>query len=256
MLVIDFKKMKKGIFLIFYIILFACNSDNAPDCIISEGAIIQTNVNVPFFSKILVYNNIQLYVTQGPEQIVMVETGENIFNDIEILVNEDVLIVSNNINCNFIRDYGLTKVYVTSPNISEITNSSEFTITGLGLLNYPNLNLISDNFINQEYYNNGDFDLELDVENLNVIANGFSNFFLKGVVLNANIGLYAGDSRVEAADLIIQHLNIFHRSTNKMIVNPQQSITGEIRSLGDVISKNIPPLVEVTEYYSGTLIFD
>ena len=195
-------------------------------------------------------------MTQGPEQRVMVETGENIFNDIEILVNEDELIVSNNINCNFIRDYGLTKVYVTSPNINEITNSSEFTIIGLGLLNYPNLNLISDNYINQEYYNNGDFDLELDVENLSVIANGFSNFFLKGVVLNANISLYAGDSRVEAADLIIQHLNVFHRSTNKMIVNPQQSITGEIRSLGDVISKNIPPVVEVTEYYTGTLIFD
>ena len=71
-----------------------------------------------------------------------------------------------------------------------------------------------------------------------------------------NIGLYAGDSRVEASDLIIQNLNIFHRSTNKMIVNPQQSIIGEIRSLGDVISKNIPPVVEVTEYYTGTLIFD
>ena len=41
-----------------------------------------------------------------------------------------------------------------------------------------------------------------------------------------------------------------------MIVNPQQSIIGEIRSLGDVISKNIPPVVEVTEYYTGTLIFD
>ena len=73
-------------------------------------------------------------------------------------------------------------------------------------------------------------------------------------VLNNQIrSLY---SRVEASDLIIQNLNIFHRSTNKMIVNPQQSITGEIRSLGDVISKNIPPVVEVTEYYTGTLIFD
>ena len=162
----------------FFIVLVACNSENAPDCIRSEGAIIQTEINVSSFSRILVYNNIQLFIAEGPEQKVIVETGENIFNDIEISINGDLLILTNNINCNFIRDYGLTKVYVTSPNISEITNSSEFTITGLGLLNYPNLNLISDNFINQEYYNNGDFNLELDVENLNVIANGFSNFFL------------------------------------------------------------------------------
>ena len=159
-------------------------------------------------------------------------------------------------NCNFVRDYGLTKVYVSAPNVSEITNNSEFMITGIGLLNYPDLSLISDDFSNQEYYNNGDFDLEINTENLRIIANGFSNFFLKGVVFNANIGLYAGDSRVEAADLVIQNLNVFHRSTNKMIVNPQQSITGEIRSLGDVISKNIPPIIDVVEYFTGALIFD
>ena len=41
-----------------------------------------------------------------------------------------------------------------------------------------------------------------------------------------------------------------------MIVNPQQSITGEIRSLGDVISKNIPPIIDVVEYFTGALIFD
>ena len=240
----------------FFIVLVACNSENAPDCIRSEGAIIQTEINISSFSRILVYNNIQLFITEGPEQKVIVETGENIFNDIEISINGDLLIVTNNINCNFIRDYGLTKIYITSPNVSEITNSSELTVTSLGVLNYPNLDLISDDFINNEYYTNGDFDLELNTENLKIITNGFSNYFLKGAVFNANIGLYAGDSRVEASDLIIQNLNIFHRSTNKMIVNPQQSITGEIRSLGDVISKNIPPVVEVTEYYTGTLIFD
>ena len=42
-------------------------------------------------------------------------------------------------NCNFVRDYGLTKVYVTAPNVSEITNNSEFTVHSIGVLNYPNL---------------------------------------------------------------------------------------------------------------------
>jgi hypothetical protein len=43
---------------------------------------------------------------------------------------------------------------------------------------------------------------------------------------------------VEAADFLIQDLIVFHRSTNKIIVNPRVSIIGEIRSLGDVISEN------------------
>tara|TARA_Y100000385_G_scaffold65386_1_gene64776 strand:- start:3774 stop:4541 length:768 start_codon:yes stop_codon:yes gene_type:complete len=255
-LVTDFKKMKKVILIWSLIILVACDSENAPECIRSEGTITQVEINVPLFSKILVNNKIQLFISESTEQKVIVETGENIFNAIEINVDGDLLTLTNNMNCNFVRDYGLTKVYVSAPNVSEITNNSEFMITGIGLLNYPDLSLISDDFSNQEYYNNGDFDLEINTENLRIIANGFSNFFLKGVVLNANIGLYAGDSRVEAADLVIQNLNVFHRSTNKMIVNPQQSITGEIRSLGDVISKNIPPIIDVVEYFTGALIFD
>ena len=46
----------------FFIVLVACNSENAPDCIRSEGAIIQTEINVSSFSRILVYNNIQLFI--------------------------------------------------------------------------------------------------------------------------------------------------------------------------------------------------
>ena len=91
---------------------------------------------------------------------------------------------------------------------------------------------------------------------MNITANGFSNFFLTGSAIKANIALYSGNSRVEAADFLIQDLIVFHRSTNKIIVNPQMSIIGEIRSLGDVISKNEPPLIDVTEYYTGRLIFD
>jgi hypothetical protein len=91
---------------------------------------------------------------------------------------------------------------------------------------------------------------------LNIVANGFSDFFLTGTAVKAEIALYSGNSRVEAADLLIHDLMVFHRSTNKIIVNPQMSIIGEIRSLGDVISKNKPPLIDVIEYYTGRLIFD
>ena len=140
-LVTDFKKMKKVILIWSLIILVACDSENAPECIRSEGAITQVEINVPLFSKILVNNKIQLFISESTEQKVIVETGENIFNAIEINVDGDLLTLTNNMNCNFVRDYGLTKVYVSAPNVSEITNNSEFMITGIGLLNYPDLNL-------------------------------------------------------------------------------------------------------------------
>jgi hypothetical protein len=61
---------------------------------------------------------------------------------------------------------------------------------------------------------------------------------------------------VEAANFEVQNLNIYHRSSNKMIVNPQQSIRGEIRSVGDVIAVFQPLVVEVEQFYTGRLIFE
>ena len=57
-------------------------------------------------------------------------------------------------------------------------------------------------------------------------------------------------------DLIAQTVDIQHRGTNKIIVNPQQLLKGEIRSTGDVISVNRPPVVDVETFYSGRLIFE
>jgi hypothetical protein len=40
-----------------------------------------------------------------------------------------------------------------------------------------------------------------------------------------------------------------------MIVNPQESIVGELRGTGDLISLKTPSIVEVEQYYTGQLIF-
>lgn len=41
-----------------------------------------------------------------------------------------------------------------------------------------------------------------------------------------------------------------------MVVNPQQSIIGQIVSTGDVIAINQPPNVEVEVLFTGQLIFN
>ena len=248
--------MKKVFYLITILIIASCNTENAPDCFKAEGNVIQSEINVTPFLRIIVNKKIQLYIKEGADYKVVLETGENIINEIDIKVTDSILSLTNNVACNFVRDYGITKVYVTSPNIEEIRNNSSLTVSSIGVLTYPNLLLLSEDYENEEFYTDGDFSLDLEVENLKITANGYSNFFLTGTAIKAEIGLYSGNSRIEAAGFIIQDLYVFHRSTNKMIVNPQESIIGEIRSLGDIISKNEPPLVDVTEYYTGTLIFD
>jgi hypothetical protein len=178
-------------------------------------------------------------------------------SEIQLEVIDSVLTISDRNSCNWVRDYGITKVYITSPNIKQIRNSSGLTVKSEGVLRFPFLDLVSeDRVIEDVYHVDGDFDLDLDVGWLNINANGLSKFYLRGKTWGGFFGLYDGDVRVEAADLEIQQLNFYHRSTNKMIVNPQQSIRGKIWGLGNVISKNRPPIVEVEELYTGRLIFE
>lgn len=248
--------MKKIIYIALILLFAGCSSDKSWDCIQSSGDIVEKEVIVPPFTKIIVWDRIKLFIEQGDEQKVRIETGENIISDVTAIVTNGKLEIQNSYSCNLAQDYGLTKVYITAPNITEIRSSTGYLIESIGVLKYPLLTLLSEDQNNEdEFQTDGDFKLDLEVENINIVANGLSNFFLSGTATYASFGLYAGDSRIYSENLIVQNLFVYHRSTGEMIVNPQLTIRGKIVSLGNVISKHRPPIVEVEELYRGKLIF-
>lgn len=247
--------MKKYLYLLL-IVIVGCDSTDAWDCLKKEGAQIREEIILPEFTKIRNGKGIQLVIDQGDVQQVVLETGENLRDDIQLEVIDGVLQVESLISCNFVRPYQVTTVYVTVPNLTEIVNNSPYTVSSQGRLKYPSLALISENAVDKDNeYTNGDFQLELEVEELRVVANSISNFFLQGTATSAHIGLYSGDSRFEGQHLEVKNLTIYQRSSNKMKVRPIESIQGEIRGIGDVIAYHQPPIVEVIEYYTGQLIF-
>lgn len=249
--------MKKIFYIVLVLFFAACSSDKGWDCIQTAGTIVQKEVSVPTFTKILVWERIKLFIQQGSEQKIIVETGENLMNDINIFVVDGKLEIHNYNSCNLTRDYKIAKVYITTPNITEIRSSTGYEVESIGVLRFPTLRLFSEDQENDDQYHiDGDFKLELEVEDLTIIANGLSKFYLSGSATNAIFGLYAGDCRVYAENLTVQDLTLYHRSTGPMVVNPQLSIKGKIVSLGNVISKNRPPIVEVEELYRGKLIFE
>ncbi len=255
---IKYHEMKKIIYLFSLVTLLGCSTENALNCFQASGEIIQKEYTLDKFKKIIVWSRVKLIISQGETQSVVIETGKNLFNDIKVRVEDSILKVSDRNSCNFVREYGLTKVYVTSPNIIEIRNSSGLAVESRGTIGYFELVLISeDPDIEGEFHNDGDFIMnDLDVKILRIRANGLSNFLLSGKAYQAHFGAQDSDVRIEAADLEVQDIFLFHRSSNKMIVNPMRSIHGRIVSLGDVIAKNRPQIVEVEELFTGRLIFE
>lgn len=249
--------MKNIIYVAFILLFLGCSSDKSWDCIQRSGDIVQREVAVPEFKKILVWERTKVFIQQGDVQKVLVESGENLMSDIKVSVTDSLLEIHNNNACNLVRDYGITKVYITTPNITEIRSSTGLSIESIGTLNFPSLAIISEDFdIEDQYHVDGDFRLNLNVENLSVSANGLSKVYLEGSAKNASMGLYSGDCRIYSENLSVQNLTLFQRSTGPMVVNPQESIKGKIVGLGNVISKTRPPVVEVEELYRGRLIFE
>ncbi|MEL6303516.1 MAG: head GIN domain-containing protein [Bacteroidota bacterium] len=246
----------KGMFLLSAILLLSCNGENVPDCFQNAGEIQRIPVEVEPFSQITVFENLNLVLRQGEEQQVELESGEFLLNEISATVEAGRLILRNENNCNFVRDYGISTVYVTAPNISEIRSSTGGLISSDGVLTYPNLALISESFNNPETETtDGSFDLELENKRVSIAVNGIAFFEIRGRTEDFVVFVASGDSRIEAENLVAQNAEVNHRGTNDVFVNPQQRISGVIRGTGDVISFNRPPEIEVEEIFNGRLLF-
>lgn len=248
--------MKKLIYILTLVLVFSCNSEDAGDCFQTSGSIIQQEIIVDAFTKILVNRDVELIVKEGVEYEVIIETGKNLLNDVEALIVDDELQLTDHNTCNYFRDYGITKIYVTAPNITEIRSSTQYDVSSSGILKFNSLTLISEDFNVPGSFTVGDFRLAVNLTTLRIVTNNISSFYITGQTENLNIGFFAGAGRFEGENLIAQNVNVFHRGSNDMIVNPQQSLTGELRSTGDLISVNHPPIVDVEQFYTGQLIFE
>ena len=243
-------------FLFILISLNSCDSENASDCFQETGEIIREDVEVAEFTTITVFENITLVVKQGATQKVEIETGKNLRNEVAAVVEDGRLILSDTNDCNYVRDYVTTVVYVTTPNLTSIRSSTGFPIRSDGVLSFENLSLLSESFTNPEAETtDGEFNLDLNVTSLSITVNGIAYFNLRGNVGNLNINIAAGDSRIEAQELIAQNVNLNHRGSNDILVNPQLKISGVLRGTGDVLSYTRPTEVAVEELYNGRLIF-
>ena len=232
-----------------------CGAD-APDCFKSSGDLEQVTLEVPDFSSITVFENVQLVVKFGPEQEVVLETGKNLRPDVTAEVVDGVLELRDPNSCNFFRSYGKTVFYVTTPNLSVIRSSTGWPIRSDGVLPFEDLTLISESFNNPETItNDGSFDLDLNVGRLTVVSNGIAYFKLKGQANRFFVNIAAGDSRVDAQELRAETVQVNHRGSNSISVLPDRRIFGTISGYGDVLSYQRPPEVDVEETFRGKLIF-
>lgn len=248
--------MKKfSLLMVLFLVLTACEKPS--DCVESSGPTITKEVAVQPFKKIKVYRGIEVVITQGSEYKVEIVAGSNFIDNVEVKQNGDQLIFKDDVSCNWVRAYGTTKILVTTPTLEEVYSKTDRNISSNGVLTFPFISFVAmdKDGDGESGAGTGDFILNVDNDYLNIANNNVSRFYLSGQTNTANFNFYFGDGRIEAQNLTAQNVIVYHRGSNDMIVKPIQSITGIMNSTGNVILKNVPPIVDVQRLYQGRVIY-
>lgn len=247
--------MKKLLALLL-VLLVACEKPS--DCIESEGTIMTREVPVTAFTRIEVYRGIGVEITQGSEYKVVLQSGENFINNIQVVQDGNVLKIRDKSTCNWVREYGVAKVIITAPNLEEIYSKTEQDIRSVGTLNYPLLHIYANDAHGDGVPGaaTGDFVLNVNTTEFTIENNNVSRFFITGQAQNASLIFWAGDGRIEAQNLEVQNMYVYSRGSNDMLVKPMQYIHGSIVSTGNVVLFHTPPTIDVQQTYQGQLLFN
>lgn len=245
--------MKFYLYIILFGLILGCDSEEGSDCFKKQGNQITEVIPVENFSKINISKGIELIVKEAEEQTVMVTAGKNLINDINFEVINGELFVTDKNGCDMFRNVSIAKVYVSTPILEKIYSSSQFSIHSDGVLRFPDLTLESG--IMSEDSPSSVFELEIDNEKLTINENVSSVFKIKGNTNFLSVNFFGSSGRLEAGNLIAKEIYVFHRSTNDMIVYPTEKIWGTLYSTGNLVLKNVPPIVEVKQLYTGHIVF-
>lgn len=242
-------------FLIF-LLLIGCDSEDTNDCLQSAGTTIKQEVAVSSFNRILVEQGVNMVLIQDSVPRVVVQTGENLMPDIKVQIVEGQLQLRNENDCNFFRDYGLTTIYVYSPDVSEIRSSTQGEIRSQGTITVDKLKVYSENYRNNEYLTSGEIYLTVNTQDFQLVFNGVSNMYIQGMAKQLTVTMASGNGRFEGRDFIVENANIYHRSSNDVIVNVEGLLKADLYGTGDLIAVKRPATEEVTEHYKGKYIVE
>lgn len=247
--------MSNKIFLPIFLMtvfLLNCNSEGSSDCFKKQGEQVTEVISVESFTKISVSAGIDLTVKQADEQTVKVTAGKNLIHDIRFEVADGELKIKDENGCEILRNTSVAKVYVTTPQLEKIYSASQFSVQSDGVLTFPELTLESGVI---EETPSSIFEIEVNNESLNINDNISSVFILEGQTNRLNVHFWGANGRLEAESLVATEVYINHRSTNDMVVFPVEKVKGQIRSTGNLVLKNVPPIIEVEQLYTGHIVY-
>lgn len=235
--------------LVFLLLIsFACNKENAPDCIKSTGEIVRQERQTAYFHSIELHDNVNLVLNQSSGQKLVVEAGENLVGKITSEVTADsVLVIRNENTCNWVRSYEKpVNVYLDFVDLKSIEYRSVGDVTNLDTLRLDSLNI-------DVREGAGTIDLKINVPLCRASLHyGTSDIKLSGiaglcVVYASGLGL------IDNRNLDTRILYINNRSSNDVYIRVATTLGATIENIGNIYYYG-NPAVSLNRTGTGNLI--
>ncbi|MGE5317153.1 MAG: GIN domain-containing protein [Chloroflexota bacterium] len=204
-----------------------------------SGNVQKQNRPLPPFNKIEVGSAFTLYLSQG-EPSVIIETDDNLNQNIETLVEDGVL----QINSNGIKNPTSLKVYVTAPDITDISLSGAARLNTKSAVNYPVLHL--------EATGASRANIEINAQELTTEVTGASRVTLRGSATN-HVAEVTGASSLNALMLKTITTTTSVSGAGKMSVFAKNQINADVTGAGIVSYFDNPQIKKLRQTGSSVI---
>ncbi len=233
---------------IVVVVLASCGEDAAFECFKTAGAEATREVDLDSFDQLVLHDGVNLVISQGPVQKVVVKGGRNLLSKVVVAVTDGTLEIFDENRCNWVRELDQLEVRVTVPDLSAIRQQGYGRISSVGKLQLDAL-LVE--------VRDGPGDIVLDLaatELVEVATNGLSNITLRGSTPTLRIFTYSSQGKVLARGLAADVVEVYHDGLNTLEVFPVAALLGDLLSSGNVVYFCEPGQVQVRETGTGRLL--
>ena len=207
-----------------------------------NGHVVEQNRKVSSFDKIKVSRGMNVYISQGNEIRVVVKADENLLNIIRTEVDNHTLKVTTSEN---IRRASSKKVFVTVPEISEITSVAGSNVFSENVLHTKQLGITSSAGSNIK--------LEIDTGELNASASAGSNIKLEGISKSFT-GKASSGANIKAEELTTAGCSARVSSGANIFITVTENLEAHASSGGNIIYFGQPKSTDTESSSGGNVV--
>lgn len=211
-------------------------------CMDADGPITSVELNLSDFSGIALAMEARVEITQGPEQSVTVEGKADIFDELDLDVDNRGVCTIMTEDC--VRDVDNLTFYITVPDLNELIVSSSGKIVSTNTFIGGDIGLLVSG--------SGEIDIALEADDVEVDIPGSGKVFLEGVADEVNLSI-SGSGDLRAFNLTAREGNINISGSGDAEVRIEERLDVSITGSGDVYYQG-QPLLDVSITGSGDVI--